>query len=136
METTRTRSELMKRVRREGTSPEVLVRKLLTSIGGRYRLNVRGLPGSPDIANRSRRRAIFVHGCFWHFHRDCPRGRIPKRNRNWWQRKLERNRERDGRKVRELEEMGFEVLVVWACQLHQEESMKNVLEDFWSSSDV
>lgn len=119
----------MRRVRRSGTKPEQVVRAALTSIGARYRLNVRALPGSPDIANKSRSKAIFVHGCFWHYHDRCARGRIPRRNREFWREKLIRNRERDEAKLQALRELGFDVLVVWECDLT--EVLPERLEEFW-----
>lgn len=131
IETTRERSELMKSIRREDTGPEQAVRKLLWRVGGRYRVNVSDLPGSPDIANKSRKKAIFVHGCFWHFHRDCDRGTIPERNRTYWKRKFRKNRERDEQKVKTLAERGFDVLVVWECELNQADKLKVRLEQFW-----
>lgn len=122
----------MKRVRQAGTGPEHAVRRLLSAIGARYRLNVRGLPGRPDIANRSRKKAIFVHGCFWHHHSVCGRGRIPAANREFWADKLQRNIERDRRKVSELQELGYDVLVIWECELRNELMAVERLSAFWS----
>lgn len=121
----------MKRVRREDTEPELAVRTLLWSTGARYRVNVDDLPGTPDIANKARSKAIFVHGCFWHFHDECPRGRLPERNREFWRKKFERNRERDRRKAKQLEDRGFDVLVVWECDLEPPESLRRELHAFW-----
>lgn len=114
--TSRKRSELMKRVRREGTTPEVILRKELHRSGFRFRLNVRRLPGSPDIVLARYRTAIFVHGCFWHGH-ECRAGQLPKTNREYWSEKIRENRERDQRKSSQLEEAGFRVVVVWTCEL-------------------
>lgn len=130
-DTTAERSALMKRVRSEGTEPELAVRKLLYSAGGRYRVNVEDLPGSPDIANKSRSKAIYVHGCFWHFHRGCNRASIPERNSEYWRQKFERNRERDRRKREELTDKGFDVLVVWECELESPRSLLDRLRTFW-----
>lgn len=121
----------MKRVRREDTEPEQLVRKVLWDTGARYRKNVADLPGSPDVANKRRRKAIFVHGCFWHFHEDCGRGTLPERNRSYWKKKFQRNRERDARKVEALEDQGFDVLVVWECELKEIKPLEERLERFW-----
>jgi DNA mismatch endonuclease (patch repair protein) len=126
------RSALMRRVRQRDTEPELAVRRILTSLGARYRVNVRDLPGSPDVANKSRRRALFVHGCFWHSHQFCSRGQVPKRNREFWSEKLGANRARDTRKVRELSEYGFDVLVVWECELEDEPILRDRLEKFWT----
>lgn len=129
--TTPERSALMKRVRQKGTTPERLVRRELTRIGARYRLNVRELPGSPDIANRRRRKSIFVHGCFWHYHESCGRGRIPTRNHSFWKKKLKRNVERDRRKLTDLDELGFEVLVLWECELKDPDTLRRRLYEYW-----
>jgi DNA mismatch endonuclease, patch repair protein len=121
----------MKRVRRQGTSAELRLRKILHGLGGRYSLNVKGLPGRPDLANRSRRKAIFVHGCFWHYHATCKRGTIPKRNSVFWKRKLASNRERDARKEMELRNLGYDVLVVWECELTDVETLRARLTQYW-----
>lgn len=106
----------MLRQKRSDTAPERVVRRILSDLGHRFRLANRDLPGSPDLANRSRKWAIFVHGCYWHQHRGCPRATIPKRNRDWWKAKFRDNRRRDERKTRALEEEGYLVLTVWECE--------------------
>lgn len=117
------RSQMMCSVRQRGTSPEMEVRRLVREVGGSYRLNSRSLPGSPDLSNVSRGWAIFVHGCFWHGHRNCRKtkggkdGRIPVTRRRFWEAKLEENRRRDARKVAELRAAGLRVLTVWECEL-------------------
>lgn len=121
----------MKRVRQRGTNLEQAVRRILSRIGARYRLNVKGLPGRPDIANKHRKKAIFVHGCFWHGHEACGRGRIPKRNRPFWEEKLARNLERDRRKCADLEELGYDVLVVWGCEFSDPDNLNKRLREFW-----
>lgn len=130
-ETTPERSSLMKRVRRSGTTPELVVRQALSRIGARYRTNVKDLPGRPDIANKSRKKAIFVHGCFWHFHEACGRGRIPKQNEGFWREKLQRNTARDRRKLADLDELGYDALVLWGCQLKDLSLLEERLRDFW-----
>ena len=125
------RSALMKRVRQNGTSLERIVRQALSNIGARYRLNVKGLPGRPDIANKSRKKAIFVHGCFWHHHSDCGRGTIPTRNRDFWAAKLQSNIERDERKTRGLAALGYDVLVLWECDLGDPGTLERRLRKFW-----
>lgn len=110
-------SARMKLVRRKGTAPEMVVRRLLRELGVRYRTCVDGLPGSPDIANRKQGWAVFVHGCFWHGHAACKLATVPKTNRAFWLTKLAANRERDARKVRALRRLGFRVAVVWQCEL-------------------
>jgi DNA mismatch endonuclease (patch repair protein) len=111
------RSAVMRRVKGAGTTPERAVRRLIWSLGGRYRLNRKDLPGKPDIVLPGRRLAIFVHGCFWHGH-DCPRGgRVPKANRDYWVAKVARNRARDQAARAALEAAGWRVETVWECEL-------------------
>lgn len=100
----------MRRVRRANTEPEQIVRRVLWDIGARYRLQVSDLPGSPDIANKTRHLAIFVHGCFWHFHEECGRGTIPTRNHEFWAEKFHANRARDRRKVEDPDVEELEAL--------------------------
>lgn len=132
--TTEQRSALMKAVRQHGTSAELAVRHLLTRIGARYRLNAKGLPGRPDIVNRSKKKAVFVHGCFWHMHTACGRGVIPKSNSSFWEDKLQKNQERDERKIAELLDLNFDVLIVWECELRDPDSLKRKLVEFWNKS--
>lgn len=109
---------VLKRMRRQktrDTSPELRVRRVLHSLGLRYRVHDRSLPGSPDVANRSRRWVVFVHGCFWHGH-DCKPRAFRGPNAAVWEEKLERNRERDRRSARELRRLGYKVVVVWECR--------------------
>ena len=106
----------MRAVRRAGTQPEALVAVALSTVGIRFRRNVKTLPGSPDFANRSMRLAIFVHGCYWHSHRGCARATVPKRNRRFWIAKFAANQARDVRKVRALRKLGFRVLTIWECE--------------------
>jgi DNA mismatch endonuclease (patch repair protein) len=129
------RSALMKRVRQVGTTPELAVRKALFDIGARYRVNVDSLPGRPDIANQSRRKAIFVHGCFWHSHSGCARGTIPKSNSAFWADKLRRNVERDTRKMLALHELGFQVCCIWECELSDTSALRRRLREFWRQPD-
>ena len=108
-------SARMALVRQRGTAPELVVRGLLTALGHRFRLRNRDLPGSPDIANRRQRWAVFVHGCFWHRH-GCKATTTPLNNRAFWEAKFERNKARDERTQAELEALGYTVLVVWECE--------------------
>ena len=116
------RRRMMQSVRCERTPIEMTVSSLLNKMGARHGRNVTSLPGSPDIANKSRRWAVFVHGCFWHGHANCkktkggPRGRIPIANRAFWSEKIAANRRRDARKARSLREQGYRVLTVWECE--------------------
>jgi len=105
------------RVRQHGTTPELQVRRILTELGLRYRVHNRDLPGSPDMANRKRRWAVFVHGCFWHRHEGCAKATTPKRNADFWKAKFSANEERDARAMRALEGMDYRVAVIWECEL-------------------
>lgn len=109
------RSAIMRAIRSKNTSPEIAVRKLLSAYGYRYRLHYKKLPGSPDIAFPGRKKAIFVHGCFWHGHH-C-KLRVPRTNKEYWQRKLERNRKRDAWALAELRRAGWRAKVVWECEI-------------------
>lgn len=114
--TTRQRSELMSRIRSKDTEPEMRVRRLVHGMGYRYRLHARDLPGCPDLVFRPSRKAIFVHGCFWHRHMDCRANRLPATRREFWRHKLDGNARRDGRNKAALEELGWRVLVIWECE--------------------
>lgn len=111
------RSALMARVRQKGTTPELTVGQILRRQGHRAKTNVRGLPGSPDFARVSAKRAVFVHGCFWHRHARCKGSTIPKRNADFWAEKFASNIARDRRKARQLRRLGYRVITVWECQL-------------------
>jgi DNA mismatch endonuclease, patch repair protein len=108
-------SRRMSRVRSKGTSPEMLVRQLLHRLGYRFRLHRKDLPGTPDLSFVGRRKAIFVHGCFWHAH-DCPAGKAPKSRLEYWAPKLQRNVERDQAAKKGLGKLGWDVLTVWQCE--------------------
>ena len=112
------RSERMSRVRSVNTRPEMRVRRIVHGLGYRYRLHARDLPGAPDMVFRSTKKAIFVHGCFWHRHPGCPRDRIPKspERRAFWESKLQGNVVRDRRNLENLEQDGWRVLVIWECE--------------------
>lgn len=105
----------MQSVKSKDTKPEMAVRRLLHSRGYRYRLHRKDLPGKPDIVFPGRKKAIFVHGCFWHWH-GCAKGQLPKSRLDYWQPKLAKNIERDRTKQEQLESQGWQVLVVWQCE--------------------
>lgn len=124
------RSRTMRAVRSRDTGPEMVVRRLAHGMGYRYRLHRKDLPGAPDLAFPSRRKAVFVHGCFWHWH-DCPRGdRMPKSNRDYWTRKLSRNRARDAEHRERLWGMGWGVLTIWECQIGDRDALRARLRAF------
>ena len=107
----------MASIGKKDTTPELVVRKALHRLGYRYRIHRKDLPGTPDIAFPSRRKVIFVHGCFWHAH-GCKIGRPPRSNISFWKPKLNRNKERDQKKELALKEAGWDVMTVWECATH------------------
>src|ERR1700746_743754 len=111
------RSALMSRIGSKKTVPERVLRGALHRAGYRSRIHVKSLPGCPDLVFPKQKKAIFVHGCFWHSHPGCRFGRLPKSNLKFWRPKLEGNRERDERNIRKLRRMGWKVLIVWQCKL-------------------
>ncbi len=119
----------MAAVRNRNTEPEIAVRKLLWSLGYRYRLHCAQLPGTPDLVFSGRRRAVFVHGCFWHGHR-CARGKMPASNRSFWLNKIEANRERDKRVKRKLHALGWRALTIWQCQIKKPDILESRLGRF------
>lgn len=112
-----TRSYNMSRIRARNTKPEIMVRKFLFSKGFRYRINVRNLPGKPDIVLRKYRTVIFIHGCFWHGHEGYPCFVIPKTRTEWWTEKIRKNKERDQKAHEKLRQEGWALMTIWECQL-------------------
>lgn len=112
----------MAAIRSKDTKPELIVRRGLHARGLRFRLHRRDLPGRPDIIFPSRRIALFVHGCFWHAHRDCRYYKLPETYKERWREKLEGNRARDERDQAALKALGWRVLVIWECELRSEVS--------------
>ncbi len=113
----KTRSYNMSRIKGKNTKPEEIVRKYLFSKGFRYRKNDKKLPGTPDIVLPKYKTVIFVNGCFWHGHKDCRYFVVPKTNTDFWLNKINTNIERDKRKQEALKELGWNVIVVWECEL-------------------
>ena len=111
------RSWIMSRVKGVDTVPERLVRSLLHRMGYRFRLHRKDLPGNPDIVLPRHHKIIFVHGCFWHGHRNCPRAKKPTTNIAFWKKKIDTNVARDRKNIRMLQKLGWDVLVVWQCEL-------------------
>lgn len=120
------RHKNMVSIRSANTKPEVLVRKYLWRMGFRYRLNYNRLPGHPDIVLRKYRTCIFVNGCFWHGHEGCKYFVMPKTNTEFWEKKINRNRERDKEEQKRLAEMGWHVIVVWECELKPDKREKTL----------
>ncbi len=120
----------MRAVKGRDTVPEMTVRRLTHGMGYRYRLHRKNLPGKPDLVFPGRRKVIFVHGCFWHQHH-CPRGeRSPKSSRDYWIPKLKRNKQRDAENQSRLREMGWDVLVIWECEMKDRDTLKERIAVF------
>lgn len=119
----------MSGVRVRDTKPEKIVRSILHRLGYRFRLQRRDLPGRPDIVLPKYRTVIFVHGCFWHQHKDCRKARRPKSNREFWDSKLDANVNRDHRNQAALEELGWQVIVVWECEALRAEDVSTRLSN-------
>ena len=126
------RSENMRQIRSKGMRPEIAVRQLTYSLGYRYRLHSKDLPGKPDLVFRSRRKVIFVHGCFWHQHNDpeCKIVRKPKSNNGYWNTKLETNSIRDAKHLTTLLNDNWKVLVIWECQIDDKDNLSQVIQQF------
>ena len=118
--TKETRSYVMSQIKGKDTKPEIIVRKYLFSKGLRFRKNDKRYPGSPDIVLPKYKTIVFVHGCFWHLHDGCKHAVMPKSNVDYWKKKLYGNKERDKRNQEKLEEMGWNVIIVWECQLKKD----------------
>jgi DNA mismatch endonuclease (patch repair protein) len=123
------RSEIMRRVGRRDTKPEMLLRRALWARGLRYRLHAKDLPGTPDLVFRGARVAVFVHGCYWHLHEGCPRATTPKSNQEYWIPKFDANVARDRRKEAELRERGWTVVTVWECETENAETLDRRVGD-------
>ena len=126
------RSEIMSKIRAKGMKPEMQVRRLAHSMGYRYRLHRKDLPGKPDLVFPSRRKVIFVHGCFWHQHADpaCKIVRLPQSNQDYWGPKLERNVERDAKHAAKLGELGWAVMILWECEVNSGHRLRERIREF------
>lgn len=126
------RSENMRRIRSKNTAPEMIVRRLIHSMGYRYRLHRKDLPGKPDLVLSTRKAVIFVHGCFWHQHPEpaCKFAHTPKSNLEYWLPKLERNKVRDMLHYAELTRLGWRVLVLWECEVNDIVGISKTITDF------
>ena len=126
--TTEQRHKNMSAIHSTATKPEIKVRRWLWQRGFRYRLNVKSVPGKPDVVLRKYRTAIFVNGCFWHGHEICPKSHLPKTNMEFWSKKIERNKRNDKKNRETLEKNGWQVVVVWECELKSAEFEKTMLK--------
>lgn len=123
------RSRRMSLIRSKDSKAEMTVRRLTHAMGYRYRLHAANLPGKPDLVFSKRRKAIFVHGCFWHRH-DCSLGRVPKSRLDFWLPKLEKNRQRDETNRIALAALGWDCLTIWECELRNREALQARLAHF------
>lgn len=120
----------MRAIRSTGMKPEMLVRRMAHALGYRFRLHRRDLPGNPDLVFPGRRKLIFVHGCFWHQHRGCSTGHLPKTNTKYWLPKLARNVARDAKNIATLRRSGWHVLVIWECEAKDSDYLRQRLLRF------
>jgi DNA mismatch endonuclease, patch repair protein len=124
------RSQIMSRVSGKNTKPELIVRSLLHRMGYRFRLHRKDLPGKPDITLPKYKKVIFIHGCFWHGHKHCKRSSLPNTNREFWEHKIRSNAQRDYKNISSLTEKGWEVMVLWSCQIKNKEDLISKLIEF------
>jgi DNA mismatch endonuclease, patch repair protein len=125
------RSKIMSRIRKTDSKPEVIVRKFLFSNGFRYRLNVRKLPGCPDIVLPKYKTILFINGCFWHAHNNCKYNKMPKSNYNYWIPKINGNVKRDIVNRKRLQKMGWKILILWECEIignNGEKLLRNLIK--------
>ncbi|MAU59575.1 MAG: very short patch repair endonuclease [Parvibaculum sp.] len=128
------RSRIMRAVKDKDTAPEWSVRRMLHAAGYRYRLHCKELPGKPDLCFPSRKKVIFIHGCFWHGH-NCKRGaREPKSNVEYWRAKISRNCERDAAHMAALRSVGWSILILWECEIKSGTATLNRLKAFLGPS--
>lgn len=125
-----TRSRVMSHVKGRHTQCELRVRRLLHSMGFRFRLHRADLPGKPDIVLPKYRKVVFVHGCFWHGHAGCPRAKRPSTNREFWDRKLDGNIARDAKAINDLKLAGWGALVIWQCELREIDDVAHRIRSF------
>jgi len=127
------RSRVMSRIRGKDTQPEMVVRKLIHALGYRFRLHRRDLPGSPDIVLPRLKKAIFVHGCFWHRHAGCKYAYVPKSNVDFWMKKFDGNVRRDRTSTEALKALQWDVLTIWECETKDVQQLASILKRFLAS---
>jgi DNA mismatch endonuclease (patch repair protein) len=124
------RSQIMARVHSKDTSPELIVRSTLHRLGYRFSLSSKNLPGKPDIVLSRFHKLIFVHGCFWHQHNGCKASERPSSNSDYWNKKLDRNVVRDKKNIASLRKSGWDVLIIWECQIRRKIALLSRIEKF------
>lgn len=120
------RSDIMSKISGKNTKPEILVRKFLFSKGFRYRINVKTLPGKPDIVLPKYKTIIFVNGCFWHGH-NCKKGKLPSSNTDFWKEKISNNKSRDAKNSDLLVKLGWKVIIIWQCEISKIDNRIKIL---------
>jgi len=121
------RSEIMSKIRATETKPEKIVRKFLFAKGFRFRKNLKSLPGKPDIVLSKYKTAIFIHGCFWHGHKNCKAATLPKTRKKFWTDKITDNKKRDAKNYKELKKIGWKVITIWQCQIKNKSRQERTL---------
>lgn len=124
------RSKVMSRIRSRDTKPEKLVRSIMHSLGFRFRLYDKNMPGRPDLVLKKYQTAVFVNGCFWHQHPGCKKSVVPKSNRAYWLPKLAKNVDRDKKNIEIIENQGWRCLILWECETKNHESLQIKIQTF------
>jgi DNA mismatch endonuclease (patch repair protein) len=125
--TKKKRSEIMSKIRATETKPEKIVRKFLFAKGFRFRIYLKSLPGKPDIVLPKYKTAIFIHGCFWHGHKNCKAATLPQTRRKFWTDKINDNKKRDAKNYKDLKKSGWKVITIWQCQIKNKSRQKRTL---------
>ncbi len=121
----------MRRITGKNTTPELVVRKILYSLGCRYRLHVKNLPGKPDIVIKRQNTVFFVNGCFWHQHRGCKRQSMPKSNLEYWNKKLGNNTRKQKQDIIKLNDLGWNIYIIWECETKDYQNLFNKVKDIY-----
>jgi len=129
-----TRSWMMSRIKGKNTKPELIVRSQLHKMGFRFRLHRKDLPGKPDIVLPKHKTIVFVHGCFWHRHRNCKYAHDPKSKQGFWQKKFKENVERDKQNRKKLSSLGWRTAIIWECQATHSSKLQKLIEKIFNSS--
>ena len=126
------RSRNMSAIKQKNTKPEIAVRKLLHSLGYRFRLHSKGLPGSPDIVLPKYKTVIFVHGCFWHRHENCKYASTPKTRKEFWNKKFTENKKRDSEIQEKIKILDWRSVVIWECETKNIENLRDKIIDVFN----